>query len=416
MHKSYTLWLRGATLSTTLFALHACTGEDLLIDTTYQPKKSTIAKAQAPPPDGTIIPIPYKGNAWGEQPMDGLLLGGSPDDEDSDGEDKKVYSAAQHQPDVKHNAATSSLGQGSTTASSDPLWHARLLTARQASVLKITPEHNKPLVATANKITTTQALIKALNHPKRKDKLALRRIFKEYNILFQEQSFAQCDDKDIHYYSLLAKVQPNDEATQKLLETYVEVWRQKTEEGFDFKKYARGIEAFLQHIAPQAFKGDPTLLTKLGLSLLKGLPEDKGQYTQSTYPSYKNTLNALHHALIKIRLISPDKWSPKEPLYSRFKAKLALIEKSKYYPFAYQARLLQQSLVLLKAKPEPSHPAWRVYYGAKGVLQVVQSIMGAVILDFDFEDFEEGLSNLAGAIVGDTDNPDGNIQDAAKLL
>ncbi|MEL6413182.1 MAG: hypothetical protein AAFQ08_03605, partial [Bacteroidota bacterium] len=214
------------------------------------------------------------------------------------------------------------------------------------------------------------------------------------------------------------KVKPSDDDMRELLETYVEVWREKTAEGFDFKKYARGIEAFLQEIDEKAFKGDPTLLTKLGLSLLEALPSDKSSYTASTYPSYKNTLNALHHALVKIRNIADDKWNPKDKqgLYGQFKAKLDTIEQSPYYPFQYQVKLLKQSLVLLRAKSEASHSAWRVYYGAKGVLQVVQSIMGAALLEFDFEAFEGGLANIAGAIVGDTDNPDGNIQDAAKLI
>lgn len=174
------------------------------------------------------------------------------------------------------------------------------------------------------------------------------------------------------------------------------------------------LKQFSEQIGEKAFKGDPTLLTRLGPSLLDALPKDKSRYTKSTYPSYKITLNELYHALIKIRNIAEDKWSPKDKkgLYGQ----LDTITQSPYYPFQYQARLLKQSLVLLCAKPEPSHPGWRAHFGAKGVLQVVQSIMGAALLELDFEMFEQGLANITGAIVGDTENPDGNIQDAAELV
>ncbi|MEL6152427.1 MAG: hypothetical protein AAFQ78_00160, partial [Bacteroidota bacterium] len=391
-----------------LLCLHACGGNDFSLGGAKktQPKPSQAVKI-------IKVPVPeYDCSA----PFEGRLLGGmhQPDDEDrKQGHEEKKRAATILPPSVARQLTYE------PTDRRNSAWDARIATARRKSLEQITTD-TKRLIAEADRIKNTAALVKGLNNPRKKaaDKRTLRRIFKAYNVLFLGQSFAECDKGDIHRYSLLAKVKPSDDDMRELLETYVEVWREKTEANFDFKKYARGIEAFLQEIDEQAFKGDPTLLTKLGLSLLDTLPSGKSRYTASTYPAYKNTLNALHHALVKIRNIAQDKWSPKDKqgLYTQFKAKLDTIEQSPYYPFQYQAKLLKQSLVLLREKPKASHPAWRVYYGAKGGLQLVQSIMGAALLEFDFGNFEGGLANIAGAIVGDTDNPDGNIQDAAKLI
>ncbi|MEL6539613.1 MAG: hypothetical protein AAFP93_02490, partial [Bacteroidota bacterium] len=109
MHHLVTLWLRGATSAAILFVLHACAGKGMLLEVTYPPKKEAAVKSQES--DSTIVSIPYIED---ERSITGLLLGGSPDDEDSDGEDRKVYSATQHRADVKHSVATSKPYQGST--------------------------------------------------------------------------------------------------------------------------------------------------------------------------------------------------------------------------------------------------------------------------------------------------------------
>ncbi|MEL6539228.1 MAG: hypothetical protein AAFP93_00410 [Bacteroidota bacterium] len=314
----------------------------------------------------------------------------------------------------------------------------------EVSTASTTPQQGAPSVnvsasqqstADARRVSLTEAvtfihssqahnpemLVKALNDSKDEYRDGLLRIFRDYNTLFLSQPFTTLRKKDIADYSLIGKVrvkvEPKDD-TRRLIRKCVEVWRNKIEEGLDIENFAAGVAQFLQYIDHEAFDGDPTLLTKLGISLLDRLPKNKDHYTQSTYPSHKDILNALHHTLLKIRNISGDKLRPndKDGLYQRFNERLSIIEKSAYFPFSYQAQLVQQGLVLLRGKFEPSHPTWRVYYGAKGILQVAQSIKSAALLDFDFENFEEGISNIIGAVVGDIDSPNGNVKDAVKLV
>ncbi|MEL6152896.1 MAG: hypothetical protein AAFQ78_02615, partial [Bacteroidota bacterium] len=58
----------------------------------------------------------------------------------------------------------------------------------------------------------------------------------------------------------------------------------------------------------------------------------------------------------------------------------------------------------------------RAYYGVKGVTQVAQSIAGMVCLSFDFEDFEEGLTNIAASYQGNLTLVDGKMSDLKTIL
>ncbi|MEL6539473.1 MAG: NACHT domain-containing protein, partial [Bacteroidota bacterium] len=268
-------------------------------------------------------------------------------------------------------------------------------------------------------VHNTNELIAALNNPKSKNKAVLRHIFEEYNSL---KVLKDLSADDLLEYSTLARIKPDDKDTQKSLEKYVEVWQEyvgvwqkKIAKGFASPKFRKCVEQFLRFIDVRAFKNDSTLLAELGQSLLDTLPTDVDQYTANTYPTHKNTLNALHQTLIKIRAISGDRWNPRERngLCVQFKRQLDRIAKSKYYPLRYQVEWLQQSLVRLKTTPnkweKATNAAGQVYKGAKGLVQVIQGAMGATLLNVDVDEIEAGVYSIANAAATDQGELDAKV-------
>ena len=276
-------------------------------------------------------------------------------------------------------------------------------------------------------IVSTQAFVQALNGPQSSDKKALKKLLQQYNNFFVDWKWTDIEPADFIEYSTLARVQASsDVELLDLLRRYVEVWRSKLDEGYNKRHITAGIEQFLTHIDERAFGGDPTLLIELSESLLEQLPDDKSLYTRATYGSHVNKLRALERALEKIRAIAADKWTPgnKAGIYYKLKTKLAEIQASSYYPIQYQAKLVAQNLVQLKAPPSKQQAlgkqALRAYYALKGLAQVAQSIASTAPSDVDFENFEQGLVNIVAAYTGNTDpalvDRDVSIQHIGKLL
>ncbi|MEL6539199.1 MAG: tetratricopeptide repeat protein [Bacteroidota bacterium] len=442
--------------------LQACVGEPTVLSS----KHVCAAEEKASPTasDGTVA-IKTPREETSQYRMTGLLLGGM---QASDiALDEKTPSAThlsvgQAQsldisiPTISH--CPSPLIHTSSTLNA---WELLTPTSREQADTKVQAKDEQQSMDHKQHqalISTTQELVTQLNQPASISTVQLINLFRQYNNFFDGWRFPDMDLGSILEYSNLAKVQlrkshiktlekqlescPNPEEKRKLeqvikefkarqnedaaiaeqLLKYLEVWRTKIDQGYAKKHFTQGLEQVLVDIDTAIFDGNPTHLTELGASLLKKLPDDKSRLTLATYPSHKSALSALHQILIHHKIVCPDTFDPNDPkgLYYQFKEKIDVLTASPYYPIQYQAKLIGQELVLLKTPPSKAElrkqQAWRAYYGFKGITQVAQSIAGIAMLNFDFEDFEEGLTNTVAAYQGSIALVDGKVTDISVIL
>ncbi|MEN0016693.1 MAG: hypothetical protein AAF706_03710, partial [Bacteroidota bacterium] len=312
----------------TLFTLHACVGDGELLQAHHHSQEPSSTDQ----PDGTVVTISYQSDD--DVPVRGRLLGGM---ERSGGGE----------------ISAPRLSQGAANTSERDRGHSLVV------VSTLLPE-----------IKSTEQLVRQLNSADNKPhQEALLRLLRQYNMLFESQPISWFKAEDILEYSTLARIKATDKDRLELLQRYVDMWRKRIQEGYTKKNITRGIEAFLREIDVRVFAGDPTLLVDLGQALLSSLPKSKDLYTQDTYASHSNTIQALHHTLHKIRAISADCWNPgdKQGLYRQLQERLAIVAQSRYYPFQYQSRIVEQSLIRLAQKPkkweEAGQAAERFYSG-----------------------------------------------------
>ncbi|MEL6412931.1 MAG: hypothetical protein AAFQ08_02290, partial [Bacteroidota bacterium] len=287
-----------------------------------------------------------------------------------------------------------------------PQWSARLITARRSSLKDLAVDaDNHAAIDQLDAIDNLQAFVQAFNDPATpaKDKQGLKYLFKQLNILFEQQDFTTLDEAQVQEYSILARVKARDPETCTLLENYVEVWRGKMKEDKGKKKFAKGIADCLRFLDLKAFKKDTTLLRELAETLLDTLTDSADQYNEDNYPSHKETLSAIHQALLNISAISDKAWDFADPtgLYARFTAKLAKLAQTNYYPLKYQVQLLQQNLLRLKRDATTwetvTESGTKAYLALKGVSQIVQGVVGVATLRLDLNQIEEGMGNLFAA-------------------
>ncbi|MCG8340932.1 MAG: NACHT domain-containing protein, partial [Cytophagales bacterium] len=249
-------------------------------------------------------------------------------------------------------------------------------------------------------IKSTAALVEAFNAAQtQEEQEALQQWIEKYIKWFNEQPVGNLtlNPATPQEYTCLAHIQADKPENKWLLKSYFESLCNKIQENkYGYIPLIQALEYTLQNMDSQVFDGNPSTLIRLGNDLLDKLASDRNAFSKKNYPTHRSTLYALHQVLVLIQLIDPSQWE--EKICHRFKERIEDLKLANYYPFRYQALLLEQILERLKS-PEYQErlKGIRRAHGLRAGLALVQVVVSVAFLRPDTDAFQRAIASFQAA-------------------
>jgi len=163
------------------------------------------------------------------------------------------------------------------------------------------------------------------------------------------------------------------------------------------------LECALLLVDINIFKGHANLLLKLSRCLLSNLDSEETSFVKTTFVEHRAILSAIHQIFVVLQQISPRLLNPKSKrgVYQVFSARLKEIKRDQtYYPYAYHAMLIQQSIQRLENKEKMSplmDTLNRLRYGLHGALCMAEGVRGFASLEYKHDSFAAGYTSFQEA-------------------
>ena len=202
----------------------------------------------------------------------------------------------------------------------------------------------------------------------------------------------------IRDYAALAHVRVTPE-NRELLKRYFHSLSQKVEERSGDESLIQALAYVLAYLHPDIFAGDPQPLLDLGNNLLAKLNSSQRQLKQADYPSVRAILEALSQTLLLVYQVASSKSLRVRSLSQSFQNRLQEItDRVQYYPITYHARILHQTLSLLKKLKKKHKTNFRlVLPGLLGAANLVAVGQGLAIGDLHPTELQEAIRLLKNA-------------------
>ena len=216
---------------------------------------------------------------------------------------------------------------------------------------------------------------------------------------FGDTTIVQLPPAALRDYAALAHVQVTPE-NRVLLKRYFRSLSKRVEERSGDELFIQALAYVLAHLDPDIFAGSPQSLLDLGTNLLAKLNSSQRQLKQADYPSVRAILEALSQTLFLVYEVASSKPNVRaQRLYRSFQRRLQEItDRAQYYPITYHARILQQTLSLLKnLKKEHKSNFRRVLPGLLGAANLGAAGQGLAIGDLHPTELQEDIQLLKNA-------------------
>lgn len=208
----------------------------------------------------------------------------------------------------------------------------------------------------------------------------------------------------IREYASLANLKISS-TTKELMLNWVNCLIEKCKDSrYERRDLLEALEHVLQSIDLAVLEDDSGKLLKIAQVLLSQLnADDSPPFVKVMFPSHGVKLMLLHQIMFILQQNAPDLIDPaKDPIYYTFKNHLQGIQKrSRYYPFEFLAKLIEQSIQRLENKQRLSpilSGCRRLASGVYGILRMAEGVKSLFFLGQSDGGLTDGLQNVKTAL------------------